>query len=64
MVSGFNAAGAWKITRGDPSVAVAILDTGINWDNGGLRDKIAPERGRAAAAADAAGRRRPRTATT
>ena len=40
MVSGFNAAGAWKITRGDPSVSVAILDTGINWDNGGLRTQV------------------------
>ena len=38
MVSGFNAAGAWKITRGDPRVSVAVLDTGVNWDNGGLRD--------------------------
>ena len=40
MVSGFNAAGAWKITRGDPSVGVAVLDTGINWDNAGLRDRV------------------------
>ena len=49
QVSGFNAAGAWKVTRGDPGVTVAILDTGINWDNGGLRDQGAAERGRAAA---------------
>ncbi len=41
QVSGFNAAGAWKITRGDPDVTVAILDTGINWDSAGLRDKVA-----------------------
>ena len=41
MVSGFNAAGAWKLSRGRSDVAVAILDTGIEWDNGGLRRKIA-----------------------
>ena len=40
MVSGFNAAGAWKLTRGSPSVAVAILDTGIKWDREGLRTQI------------------------
>ena len=40
QVSGFNAAGAWKATRGRPDVSVAILDTGINWDNCGLRDKL------------------------
>jgi hypothetical protein len=40
MVSGFNAAGAWKITRGKPSVSVAVLDTGINWDNAGLRTQV------------------------
>ncbi len=41
QVSGFNAAGAWKLTRGVPGVAVAILDTGINWDSAGLRNKVA-----------------------
>ena len=40
QVSGFNAAGAWKATRGDPEVGVAILNTGINWNACGLRDKI------------------------
>jgi Subtilase family len=40
MISGFNAAGAWKLTRGEPSVAVAILDTGIKWDRESLRTKI------------------------
>ncbi len=44
QVSGFNAAGAWKISRGRPDVEVAILDTGINWDNGGVRDKVALNR--------------------
>ncbi|CAN5559966.1 hypothetical protein BH10ACT11_BH10ACT11_04790 [soil metagenome] len=40
QVSGFNAAGAWKKTRGSSDVAVAILDTGIKWDKEGLRTKI------------------------
>jgi hypothetical protein len=40
MISGYNAAGAWKLTRGEPGVAVAILDTGIKWDRASLRDKI------------------------
>ncbi len=40
MVSGFNASGAWKLERGRPDVAVAILDTGIKWDREGLRTQI------------------------
>ena len=40
QISGFNAAGAWKATRGRPDVAVAVLDTGINWDNCGVRDRV------------------------
>src|SRR5438132_3029046 len=40
QVSGFNASGAWKKTRGLPGVSVAILDTGIKWDRCGLRDQI------------------------
>ncbi len=40
MVSGYNAAGAWKLERGRSDVTVAILDTGIKWDDTGLRDKI------------------------
>jgi hypothetical protein len=40
MVAGFNAAGAWKAERGRSDVAVAILDTGIDWSQRGLRDKI------------------------
>ncbi|MDX6643545.1 MAG: cell wall-associated protease [Solirubrobacteraceae bacterium] len=39
QVSGFNAAGAWKAERGRSDVSVAILDTGIRWDNTGLRDQ-------------------------
>src|SRR3954470_18786163 len=45
MISGFNAAGAWKLTRGNPDVAVAILDTGIKWERDALRTKIALNRG-------------------
>jgi len=40
QVSGFNAAGAWKVSRGDPGVTVAILDTGIRWDQEGLRRQV------------------------
>ena len=45
QISGFNAAGAWKISRGDPRVSVAILDTGINWDTKGVRTQVALNRG-------------------
>ncbi len=40
QVSGFNAAGAWKLERGRPDVAIAILDTGIKWDSESLRTQI------------------------
>src|SRR5918992_672486 len=40
MVSGFNAAGAWKATRGRADVSVSILDTGMKWNSCGLRDKL------------------------
>src|SRR5436190_1860176 len=40
MVSGFNAAGAWKLERGDPKALVAILDTGIKWDRSDLRTQV------------------------
>jgi Subtilase family len=40
QVAGFNAAGAWKAERGRPDVTVAILDTGIDWSNRGLRDQV------------------------
>jgi hypothetical protein len=45
QVSGFNAAGAWKVTRGTPDVGVAILDTGIKWDNRGLRTQVRLNKG-------------------
>ncbi len=40
QVSGFNAAGAWKGERGRPDVFVAILDTGIRWDDQALRLQV------------------------
>ncbi len=40
QISGFNAAGAWKLARGRPDVVVAILDTGIKWDELGLRLQV------------------------
>gem|GEM_PF-1123189 len=40
MPSGFNASGAWKLDRGNPSTVVAILDTGIKWDREALRTQI------------------------
>ncbi|HVB27167.1 MAG TPA: S8 family serine peptidase, partial [Mycobacteriales bacterium] len=40
QISGFNAAGAWKQTRGDGDTVVAILDTGVQWASQGLRDQV------------------------
>jgi hypothetical protein len=40
QVAGFNAAGAWKATRGRSDVVIAILDDGIDWSERGLRDQI------------------------
>ncbi|MDQ1689546.1 MAG: cell wall-associated protease, partial [Frankiaceae bacterium] len=40
MISGFNAAGAWKKSQGRPDVVVAILDTGIKWDKQELRRQV------------------------
>ncbi len=45
QVSGFNAAGAWKLERGRPDVTVAILDTGIKWDKEDLRLQVHLNRG-------------------
>jgi hypothetical protein len=45
MISGFNASGAWKLERGRPGVAVAVLDTGIKWDRAGLRTQVRLNRG-------------------
>lgn len=40
MVSGFNAAGAWKVTRGRSDVGIAVMDTGIKWDQESVRLQI------------------------
>ncbi len=40
QISGFNAAGAWKLERGRSDVTVAILDTGIKWDREDLRLQV------------------------
>jgi thermitase len=34
---------AWQITRGDPSIIVAVLDTGISKDNQNLADRVVAE---------------------
>jgi hypothetical protein len=59
QISGFNAAGAWKLSRGRADVKIAILDTGINWDECGLRDKIALNTGELPLPRDAAGNEHP-----
>jgi hypothetical protein len=45
MISGFNAAGAWKLERGRSDVAVAVLDTGIKWDRPALSSQVRLNRG-------------------
>ncbi len=45
QISGFNAAGAWKLERGRPDVSIAILDTGIKWDRENLRLQVRLNRG-------------------
>ena len=40
QVPGVSADRAWKYSTGIPSVQVAILDTGIRWNNSGLRKKV------------------------
>ena len=45
QVSGVSADRAWKYSTGTASVQVAILDTGIRWDKGSLRKKVALNRG-------------------
>ena len=42
-VSKIEAPQAWQITRGDQSIIVAVLDTGINKDNQDLADRVVSE---------------------
>ena len=42
-VSKIEAPQAWQITRGDQSIMVAVLDTGINKDNQDLADRVVAE---------------------
>ena len=42
-VSKIEAPQAWQITRGDQSIIVAVLDTGINKDNLDLADRVVAE---------------------
>jgi subtilase family protein len=44
QVPGVSADRAWKRSIGTPSVQVAILDTGIRWNRGGLRRQVALNR--------------------
>ena len=39
-VSGFSADRAWQYSTGNPHILIAILDSGIEWNNKELRDKI------------------------
>ncbi|TMM12561.1 MAG: hypothetical protein E6G00_03345 [Actinobacteria bacterium] len=59
QVSGYNAAGAWKLTRGDGRAVVAILDTGIRWDKSSLRDQIHLNTGELPLPEDAGGHTHP-----
>ncbi len=45
QVSGVSADRAWKRSIGRPDVEIAILDTGIRWNNGQLRKKVALNEG-------------------
>jgi hypothetical protein len=40
QISGVSADRAWKLSTGRPDVQIAILDTGIRWENEGLRTKV------------------------
>jgi hypothetical protein len=44
QVPGVSADRAWKYSTGDPSVQIAILDTGIQWNRDSLRKRIALNR--------------------
>ena len=59
QIAGFNAAGAWKRTRGRGDVVVAILDTGVKWDREGLRTQIHLNTGELPLPQDASGNTHP-----
>ncbi|MEJ7750392.1 MAG: FG-GAP-like repeat-containing protein [Thermoleophilaceae bacterium] len=40
QIAGIRADTAWKYSTGDPGTAVAILDTGIEWEDARLIDKV------------------------
>jgi hypothetical protein len=44
QVPGVSADRAWKYSTGDPSVQIAILDTGVRWEKESLRKRIALNR--------------------
>jgi len=45
QIGGIRADSAWKHSAGDPDTAIAILDTGIEWDEEELIDKVRLSRG-------------------
>jgi hypothetical protein len=42
---GMNVTAAWQVTTGRPDVVIAVLDSGILWDEGQLARKLAPNSG-------------------
>ncbi|MFL5780134.1 MAG: S8 family serine peptidase, partial [Thermoleophilaceae bacterium] len=59
QIAGYNAAGAWKRTRGRGDVVIAILDTGIKWDRSGLRTHVHLNTGELPLPQDASGNTHP-----
>jgi hypothetical protein len=45
QISGVSVDRAWKLSTGRPDVQVAIMDTGIRWENESLRTKVYLNRG-------------------
>ncbi|MDP3856344.1 MAG: PKD domain-containing protein [Stagnimonas sp.] len=55
QISGVSADAAWKVSIGQPQAVVAVLDTGIRWNNSSLRRKIFLNRGELPRPRDAEG---------